>query len=211
MIRCIACLVAAAVKSNSRLAAENLCLGHQLVVLKRHQARPRISDVDPRFRVLACRWFSNWRDTLIIVNLETAIRWRRIGWKAHWRRRSLRPGKAGRRPADQETRQLIRRLARENSLWGQRRTQAALARLGIRVCARTVAKYMRRRYGGTPSPGWWQFLTRTSFETWACDLSTVQTRWFHTLFIFFVVHHGNRQIARASLHIQRRTGWPSRR
>ena len=36
----------------------------------------------------------------------------------------------------------------------QRRMQAELARLGFDVCARTVARYMRRPYSGTPSPGW---------------------------------------------------------
>ena len=207
MIRCLACLLAAAVKSKSRLAAENLCLRHQLVVLKRRQARPRISDADRRFWVLACRWFSNWRDTLIIVKPETVIRWHRIGWKAHWRRLSLRRGKAGRRPADQETRQLIRRLAQENPLWGQRRIQAELARLGIRVCARTVAKYMRRRYGGTPSPSWRQFLTQNSLEIWACDLCTVQTLWFRTLFVFFVIHHGTRQIVHARVTAHPNAHW----
>ncbi len=36
----------------------------------------------------------------------------------------------------------------ENVLWGQKRIQAELARLGYRVSARTVAKYMR----GLPGP-----------------------------------------------------------
>ena len=192
MIRYLVCFLAAAFKSKSRLVAENLCLRQQLVVLKRRQARPRIRDTDRRFRVLACRWCSRWRDNLIIVKPDTVIRWHRIGWKAHWRRWSRRPGKAGRKPADHETRQLIRRMAQENPLWGQRRIQAELARLGIRVCARTVSKYMRRRYGGTPSSGWRQFLAQNSFEIWACDLLTVQTLWFRTLFVFFVVHHGCR-------------------
>ena len=99
-----------------------------------------------------------------------------------------------------KTRQLIRRMARENPLWGQRRIQAELAHLGILVCARTVSKYMRRRYGGTPSSGWRQFLAQKSFEIWACDLLTVQTLWFRTLFVFFVIHHGTRQIVDARGH-----------
>jgi hypothetical protein len=35
-------------------------------------------------------------------------------------------------------------MAGENQLWGQRRIQAELARLGFKISARTVAKYMRR-------------------------------------------------------------------
>ena len=145
MIRCLACFLAAAVKSKSRLAAENLCLRQQLVILQWRQARPRVRDADRRFWVLACRWSSNWRDHLIIVKPDTVIRWHRIGGKAHWRRRSRRPGKAGRKPTDRETQRLIHRMALENPLWGQRRIQAEPALLGIRVCARTVAQYIRRR------------------------------------------------------------------
>ena len=207
MIRYLVCCLAAVLKSKSRLVAENLCLRHQFVVLKRRQARPRIRDTDRRFWVLACRWWSRWRDNLIIVKPDTVIRWHRIGWKAHWRRRSRRPGKAGRNPTDHETRQLIRRMAQENPLWGQRRIQAELARLGIRVCVRTVAKYMRRRYGGTPSPGWRQFLAQNSFEIWACDLITVQTLWFRTLFVFFVIHHGTRQIVHARVTAHPNAHW----
>ena len=116
MIRYLVCFLDAVFKSKSQLVAENLCLRQQLAVLKRRQARPRIRDADRRFWVLAYRWFSNWRDHLIIVNPDTVIRWHRIGWKAHWRRRSRRPGKAGRKPTDPETRQLIRRMALENPL-----------------------------------------------------------------------------------------------
>ena len=49
MIRYLACCLTAAVKSKSRLVAENLCLRQQLVVLKRRQARPQIRDADRRF------------------------------------------------------------------------------------------------------------------------------------------------------------------
>ena len=54
MIRYLAGCLTAAVKSKSRLVAENLCLRQQLVVLKRRQARPRIRDADRRFWALVC-------------------------------------------------------------------------------------------------------------------------------------------------------------
>jgi len=85
-------------------------------------------------------------------------------------------------------------MARENSLWGQSRIQAELARLGFKVCARTVAKYMRKPYDGTPSPGWRQFLKQHAKAIWACDLFTVRTIWFRTLYVFFVIHHGTREV-----------------
>ena len=163
MIRCLAYAFTAIFKSRAILVAENLCLRHQLIVFKRRQVKRRVHDEDRRFWVLACRWFSGWRRSLIIVKPETVISRHRKGWKAYWRWRS-RHTKTGRRNIEPELRDLIRRMARENPLWGQRRIQAELARLGFEVCARTVARHMRRPYGGTPSPGWQQFLTQHSAE-----------------------------------------------
>jgi hypothetical protein len=85
-------------------------------------------------------------------------------------------------------------MAAENRLWGQRRVQAELARLGFPVSARTVAKYMRRPYDGVPSPVWRTFLTRHAKDIWACDFFGVRTVFFRTLYVFFVMHHETRQI-----------------
>jgi hypothetical protein len=98
-------------------------------------------------------------------------------------------------------------MARENPLWGQRRIQAELARLGISVGARTVAKYMRLPYCGSPSPGWRQFLAQYRQEIWACDLFTVQTLWFRTLYVFFVIHHGTRKLVHARVTAQPNSQW----
>ena len=207
MIRYLAYALAAIFKSKSRLVAENLCLRQQLIVLRRRQARPRLHDADRRFWVLACRWFSGWSDSLIVVKPDTVIRWHRKGWRAYWRWRSSRSRRPGRNKTGAELRTLIRRMARENRLWGQRRMQAELARLGFRICARTVAKYMRRPYNGTPSPSWRQFLAQHSNEIWACDLFTVQTLWFRTLYVFFVIQHGSREIVHARVTAHPNSQW----
>jgi len=207
MIRCLAYAFTAVFKSRARLVAENLCLRQQLVVLKRRQGRPQLRDADRRFWVLAYRWLSSWRQSLIIVKPDTVIRWHRKGWKAYWRWRSNRSTSIGRKKTDLELRELIRRMARENPLWGQRRIQAELACLGFRVCARTVARYMRRPYSGPPSPGWRQFLTQHSNEIWACDLFTVQIVWFRTLYVFFVIHHSTRELIHARVTAHPNSEW----
>jgi hypothetical protein len=66
----------------------------------------------------------------------------------------------------------------ENILWGQRRIQAELTRLGFYVSARTVAKYMRLPRVRGSSPSWRCFLERHAAEIWACDFFCVQTVWF---------------------------------
>jgi transposase InsO family protein len=157
-----------------------------------------LTDADRRFWILVRRWFWGWRETLLIVKPETVIGWHRKGWRAYWRWRSRAAGNSGRRPICDELRLLIRRMASENILWGQRRIQAELATLGFKVSARTVAKYMRIRHGRGPSPGWRTFLNRHTAEIWACDFFCVQTLWFKTLYAFFVVSHASREV----LHVQ---------
>ena len=138
MVRWAATALAGFLKSRTSLVAENLCLRQQLLVLRRRNLRPRLKDADRRFWIIACRWFSDWRRTLVIVQPETVLGWHRKGWKSYWRWWSRAPGSRGRHPIRGELRLLIRRMASENVLWGQRRIQAELARLGYKVSARTV-------------------------------------------------------------------------
>ena len=176
------------------LDCRDLCLRHQLLVLQRRHPRPRLRNANRRFWVLACRWLTGWRRSLVIVRPETALGWHRKGWKAYWRWRSRATGGHGRRPIGSELRSLIRRMALENHLRGQRRIQAELARLGFTVSARTVAKYMRSAHVRGPSPSWRSFLRRHAADIWACDFFCVQTLWFQTLYAFFVIHHASREV-----------------
>jgi len=98
-------------------------------------------------------------------------------------------------------------MARENPLWGQQRIQGELARLGFKICARTVAKYKRKPWDGRPSPSWRQFLAQHAKEIWACDLFTVQTIWFRTLYVFFIIDHGTREIIHARVTAHPTSRW----
>ena len=182
MFRCLLWAIAAAARPKALLIADNLCLRQQLLVLQRRKPRPRLEDADRRFWVLACRWFVGWRSSVLIVKPETVLRWHRRGWRTYWRRRSCRKGNPGRRPIAPELRALIRRMTTENRTWGQRRIQAELARLGFKVSARTVAKYMQRNHYRGPSTTWRSFLRQHGSEIWACDFFSVQTITFRTLY-----------------------------
>ena len=179
--------------SKQRLTMENLLLRQQLIVLRRRQSRSSGLNHDRRFWILAYRYFRHWREALLIVKPETVVRWHRKGWCAYWRWKCLK-GNSGRKSIPLELRQLIRRMAKENPLWGQRRIEAELKKLGYMVSARTVAKYMRRPYDGRPSPGWQRFLTYHAEHIWACDLLCVRTVTFRTLYVFFILHHTTREI-----------------
>ena len=202
MFRWVGWAIVAGFRSRASLVMENLCLRQQLLVLRRRQSRSRIRDADRRFWVLACRWFTAWRQSLLIVKPETVLRWHRRGWKAYWRWLSRRRGKGGRRPIVPELRGLTQRMAAENRLWGQRRIQAELARLGFQVSGRSVAKYMRGPWDREPSPSWRAFLKQHAATIWACDFLCVQTIFFKTLYIFFVIDHASREVlhVRATRH-----------
>ena len=106
-----------------------------------------------------------------------------------------------------ELRALIRRMTLENPLWGQRRVQAELTRLGFTVSARTVATYKRRPYDGVPSPSWREFLTRQAKDIWACDFFSVRTIFFQTLDVFFVMRHETRQIVQVRVTRHPTAAW----
>ena len=75
VIRWVGRAIAAFLKPKALLVAENLCLRQQLIVLQRRQPRPRLLHADRQFWIHARRWYSGWRDVLLIVQPETVLRW----------------------------------------------------------------------------------------------------------------------------------------
>ena len=80
-------LVARCFRSRRRLLLENLALRQQLAVLKRRQARPKLSPFDKLFWVLAYRFWTDWKRSLLVVTPETVVRWHRAGFRLYCSRR----------------------------------------------------------------------------------------------------------------------------
>ncbi len=200
-MRWIICAVIALFKPRWRLVAEIVCLRQQLIVLERQRKRPVLQNKDRRFWILMCHGFYAWCHCLLIVKPESVLRWHARGWRAYWRWKS-RAARSGRKQTPLEARALIRRMARENPLWGQIRICAELLKLGYVLSPRTVKKYLRRPRNGTPSPRWGEFLTQHANDLWACDFLCVRTLSFQTLYVFFLIRHASREIVhlRATAH-----------
>ena len=192
-------------KPKALLITENLCLRQQLTVVIRHQKRFPLQNKDRRFWILMARWFARWTDCLILVKPETVLRWHKQGWRYYWRWTSRRG--VGRKRVSLEARTLVRRMTRENPLWGQMRIMAELLKLGYLVSPRTVRKYMRRPWNGQPSPGWKVFLKEHAQDLWACDFLCVRTLSFQTLYVFFVIRHFNREIVHLRVTRHSTTMW----
>jgi putative transposase len=140
----------ATLRERVHLGLTMMALHHQLAVLRRSAKRPQFWPADRCLWVLFSMVWARWPEALELVQADTVRRWRRQGFRqlVRWGHERRRPG----RPAiAAERRALIRRMSRENVLWGAPRIHGELAKLGIRVSRTTVAKYMARRLG-PPSP-----------------------------------------------------------
>src|SRR5215813_9136551 len=135
-------LIRSLILPRTALAAENLALRQQLAVLNRKIHRPQLHRRDRFLWVILSRLWKNWREVLILVKPETVIKWHRQGFKLYWRWKSKAP--VGRPMIDKESRELIRKMSRENPLWGVPRLQAELRLLGYDLAESTVAKYRVR-------------------------------------------------------------------
>jgi hypothetical protein len=126
----------------------------------------------------------NWRSAVLLVKPETVLRWHREGFRLFWKRRA-KPTKLREPRVHADTIELIRRIARENRLWGAERIRGELLELGIRVAKRTIQRYMRGAAGTTPPRGqnWHSFLR--NHTVWACDFLQTYDICFRPLFAFF--------------------------
>ena len=192
ILHLLAMFVADIFKSRRRLQAENLFLRHQLnIALRRAPRRLRLYGSDRALLVWMTRIWPSLLDISQVVKPETILRWHRSGFKAFWRWKSR--NRAGRPKVDRELRDLIRRMSRENPLWGAPRIHGELLMLGFEVAQSTVSKYMVRGRR-PPSQSWKTFLRNHAEAIAAIDMCVVPTLTFERLFAFLVLGHGRRQL-----------------
>ena len=186
-------LAADLVRSKAELVAENAVLRQQLVVLRRHVKRPRLSWAERLKLVALCLATPGWKHALHLVQPETLLRWHRDLFRRCWRRRSS--NRSGRPALAREIVELIQEMARDNHLWGAERIRGELLKLGIRVSKRTIQKYVRPvRRRGSSGQSWTTFLRNHARETWACDFLQIHDVFFRPIFAFFIIEHERRRI-----------------
>src|SRR5467141_4101057 len=177
------------------LLLENLALRQQLAALKRRDARPRLAVFDKLFWVMARRFWSGWKQALIVVNPETVVQWHRAGFRLYWKLISKVRRPIGRRPTPKEVRELIFRMVAENPTWGAPRIHGELLMLGFEVSERTISRWMKRvPRDPERAKRWLAFLRNHREAIAAMDFFTVPTVRFSVLYCFFVISHDRRQI-----------------
>ena len=145
-------------RTRTALVLESIALRHQIAVLKRSGTRrPCFRRIDRLFWILFSCWWPQSRESLVIVQPETILRWRREGWSGIWRYRSRGRWRGGRPRISNEIRHLITQMARENFLWGAPRIHGELLMLGFAVSQATVSRYLAA-LGRRPTQSWRSFL-----------------------------------------------------
>ena len=182
-------------RARRSLLLENLALRQQLAVLKRRHPKPRIGLLDKLFWVAVRRFWSGWKQSLIVVTPETVVRWHRAGFRLYWRLISRARTQVGRRPTSKEVRELIFKMVAENPTWGAPRIHGELLMLGFDLSERTISRWMKRApRDPQPAQRWLAFLRNHREAIAAMDFFTAPTITFDVLYCFFVISHDRRRI-----------------
>jgi putative transposase len=201
-------LAGAIFRARYTLQLENLALRQQLAALKRKHPRPRLAAFDKLFWVLARRFWSGWKQALLIVSPETVVRWHRAGFALYWQAISRTRRIVCRRRISKEVRDLIFRMTGENPTWGAPRIHGELLMLGFDVSERTISRWMRRApRDPEPAKRWLAFLRNHREAIAAMDFFTVPTITFQVLYCFFVIAHDRRRIVHFNVTRHPTSSW----
>jgi hypothetical protein len=194
----------------AELQAEVLALRRQVQVLERQIKRVHWSPGD-RMNLAALRQCipsSGWAG--LLVKPETVLGWHRGLVRRKWAAYRSRPRRGG-PPISTECRQLIVRMARENSSWGYFRIRGELLKLGHQVAATTIRSVLLA--GGIPPARrrcqltWKQFLTAHAETLVAADFFSVDTIFFKRLYVLIFVHLASRRVLLTSCTSAPNAAW----
>jgi putative transposase len=169
-------------------------LRHEVAVLRRQVARPRIDWADRAVLAGLARLLPRPVWCGLLVQPTTLLRWHRDLVRRRW----IYPHRRGRPGVALEIRALVLALARENPTWGYRRIHGELCRLGYRIGASTVWAILHR--AGVALAPKRSALTGGSSSRprprvcWAVDFFTVDTVLRKRLSVLFVIEVAPRQV-----------------
>jgi putative transposase len=188
-------LLAAGKRSRFNQEVELLALRHELAVLRRQAARPKLRPADRAFLSALARLLPAAHRHNMMVTPQTLFRWHRELVRRKWTCPARGPGRP---PVEQPIRQHVLRLARENPRWGYPRIAGELGKLGISVSPSSVRRILRAA-GIEPAPRrirltWQQFLRQQAASIIACDFFTVETLTLRRYYVLFFIELASRRV-----------------
>jgi len=189
---------------------ELVLLRHQLAVLARQQARPKLRPADRAFIAALARLLPPRRRHGLVVTPATLLRWHRALVRRRW---TYPHRRCGRPRTDRTLRELVLRLARENPRWGYQRIAGELGKLGFGLSPSTVRRLLASA-GLEPAPrrpelSWRSFLRRQAATMLACDFFTIETVTLRRLYVLFFIEVGSRSPRRLYDEPDRGLGRPT--
>jgi len=185
-------------QTRASLAARLVAAESQLSIRKRRVEQKG----SPRFRftagfrvlwVVLSKFWAPWQAAAQLMQPATVKAWHTRAFKIYWRWKSRKT--PGRPPITLEIRELIRKLSRENTLWGAGQISGQLLLLHYDPCEDTIRKYMvKPKNPRGKSTTWLPFLRNHMDVSWAIDFFTVNTIRFATLYVFIILDHGRRKV-----------------
>ena len=210
LLRALMDVIATSHGDQARLQAEVLALRRQVQVLERQVTRVRWTPGD-RMLLAALRDRlpqSAWAG--LLVRPETVLGWHRAMVRRKWAAYLRRP-RRGRPRTSTECRQLIVRMAKENSGWGYFRIKGELRKLGHTVAATTIRSLLLR--AGIPPSGrraklsWKQFLAAQAHALVVADFLSVDTVFFKRLYVLIYMHLATRRVLLAACTANPNEAW----
>ncbi len=116
---------------------ELLLLRYELSVLRRTVKKPRLKPADRMILAVLARRLPRLAWGRLLVRPETVLGWQRALVRRKWAAFGPRRG-PGRPRIDEDCRQLILQLTRENPRWGYLRIRGELLKLGLVVSATSI-------------------------------------------------------------------------
>ncbi|TME54256.1 MAG: transposase family protein [Chloroflexi bacterium] len=207
LVRLMIGLVALTGMAQNEKDAEILALRHEVAVLRRRVKRP---DLFPTDRAIFAALGTNLPAGRLMFQPTTLLRWHRELVRRKWAAFQRRP-RRGRPRLAEETKALIREMARENPRWGDRRIKGELLKLGIKVSASAIRMFLRAhrippapRRGG---PTWRQFIRAHAAAIIAIDFFTIESVFLRTIYVIVFLELGSRRLLWADCTTNPDSAW----
>jgi len=185
-------LVLLSCRSSRSKDIELLVLRQEVSVLRRQVNRPRFRPEERIVLSLLQRLRPPRERLSSLVTPDTLRRWHRELIRRKWSR----PHRVNpRRRIPLETQLLVWRMAQESPLWGYRRIQGELKKLGIEISASSIRRIIcPKRRPGPKRDTWCQFMRSQAASIIACDLFTLETVRLKTLHVLFFIDLHTRKV-----------------